>query len=160
MTLTWTPSLPWLPALYMSLPVVPSPGVIVSVSGVVRIMVYLFRPLASRLSAHVIMPINIYLVVAWHIHAYKSVRIVVGKHVENTVKTQPAKQVILTTRWRYNRHRFISLVLFDSELWNLAQMLRDMSLANTNYISDTTGPILIKLGWMMRLTTEICHLHN
>jgi hypothetical protein len=30
--LTWTPSLPWLPCLYMSLPLVPSPSVIVSVS--------------------------------------------------------------------------------------------------------------------------------
>ena len=32
LTLTWTPSPPWLPALYMSLPLVSSPGVIVSVS--------------------------------------------------------------------------------------------------------------------------------
>jgi hypothetical protein len=30
--LTWTPSLPWLPSRYMSLPLVLSPGVIVSVS--------------------------------------------------------------------------------------------------------------------------------
>jgi hypothetical protein len=30
--LTWTPSPPWLPSLYMSLPLVPSPGIIVSVS--------------------------------------------------------------------------------------------------------------------------------
>ena len=59
---TWTPSLPWLPSLYMSLPLVPSPGVIVSVSVlylcVVRVpyfvlcSVYLLKHSLPELSGH------------------------------------------------------------------------------------------------------------
>ena len=64
--LTWNPSLPWIPSIYISLPLVPSPGVIVSVSCLcvvhvscfVLCCVYLLKPslpeLASRLSAHVV----------------------------------------------------------------------------------------------------------
>ena len=66
--LTWTPSLPWLPSLYMLLPLVLYQGVLVSVSVsclcVVRVScfvlccVYLLKhslpELASRLSVHVV----------------------------------------------------------------------------------------------------------